>query len=113
MTLEAQHRREMGLYKAGRLGGLFGLRMGIMWAWRQMEGMEFVRHDSLMICVRAEMPLVPRCLRWRLHMWSGPVACEFFSLRRICDVSSSRNGGAAVVSIFVVNFRLVIVLLSL
>ena len=33
--------------------------------------------------VRARIPCVPRCLRWKFDMLSGPLACEFFSLLMI------------------------------
>ena len=33
--------------------------------------------------VRARFPCVPRYLRWKFDMLSGPLACEFFSLLMI------------------------------
>ncbi len=106
MTLEVQQRREMGRYEEGSLGGLLGLRMGMMWAFFHKCGIELVSQERLKILVRADMPLDPRCLRWMLDMSSGPVALEFFSRRMVLLVMSFEKGGGLSEEILMLMFRL-------
>ena len=52
-----------------------------------MEGMELKAIESFKILVRKSMPRVPRCLRWRVVSWSGPIALELFRLDIARDTS--------------------------
>ena len=63
MTLEMQHRREMGRYEEGHPGGLEGLGMGMMCACLQILGIVLWSQDVLKRSVSAEMPCLPRCFR--------------------------------------------------
>ena len=75
--LDGVQRREIGLYEAGSVGGLFGFKMGTILAVFHMWGMLLCCMEWLKMSVRVLMACGPRCLRCLLDMPSGPVAGEF------------------------------------
>ena len=66
--------------------------MGMMSAWRQMLGMVLWSHEWLKMSVKADIPCLPRCLRWMLETPSGPTAEEFFNLLMAALTSESEKG---------------------
>ena len=61
--LEGVQSSEIGLYEVGSVGGLLGLRIGMIFAIFQMLGMLLVWTDRLNMSVRALMPCGPKCFR--------------------------------------------------
>lgn len=64
MSLDMVDRRDMGLYDSGRFGGLFGFRIGTMWAVFHVTGILLCNHEKLKMAVSAVTACGPRCFRW-------------------------------------------------
>ena len=71
-SLQRGDKSEIGLYEEGSEGGLLGLRIGIMWAFFQIEGISELFRDLLKSLVTARVAVGPRCLRWVFVIESGP-----------------------------------------
>ena len=74
--LAAGQRREMGRKDLPWTAGLPALRIGMMMAVFQMEGMVAELMERLKMSVRYEMPEGPRFLRCSMVRESGPAAVE-------------------------------------
>ena len=80
------------------MGNLLGFRMGMILANFQMLGMLLVMSERLKMSVRSLMACVPRCVRCKQDIPSGPVAEVFFVLRMACSVMVGGKGGVMFVS---------------
>ena len=60
------------------MGGLLGLRIGMICTTFKMLGILLLFRERLKMFVRALTACGPKCFRWRLDMPSGPVEREIF-----------------------------------
>ena len=86
-SFESVDKREIGLYKEGCFGYLFGLSIGIMLACFQNGGIILCVHARFRMLVNVWMAVGPRCLRCKLEILSGPSALEFLRVFIASDVS--------------------------
>ena len=87
-TLDGVQSSVMGLYDAGLVGVLLGLRSVMILPIFQSEGIMQCVYEKLAMLVSVVMPWIPRCLMCMLEMLSWPMAPEFLRCLMTLAVSS-------------------------
>ena len=75
-VLIAGERSDTGLYDLDSQASFPGFRSGTITDFFQMSGILHCTRVKLKILVRYSVALLPRCLRWRLDIPSGPMALD-------------------------------------